>query len=126
MDVTPSEYRVHRPGGVSSFFVYKSGFMALACWIWLAVLAVRVDTLTVWHLIAAAGAVATTVVSVILGARHALALASAARHEQVMRTLVDLSWQAFTPERSTTGPASADGDADVIRLKQEPRQRPRR
>ena len=97
MDVTPHEHRVYRPGGASWFFIYKAGFMAVACWVWLAVLTARSNGVSGWQLVAAAGAITTTLVGVVLGARHALAHSGAARHEQVMRTLVELSWQAFTP-----------------------------
>jgi hypothetical protein len=132
MDATPSEHRVHRPGGVSSFFVYKAGFMATACWIWFAVLVIRDESVSRWLIVAATGAITTTLIGVILGARHALARGSAARHEQVMHTLVELSWQAFTPmalPAPTAGPAATsiptDSDADIIRLPHEPRPRRR-
>jgi high-affinity nickel permease len=116
----PNEHRAHRPSGVSSFFVYQATFMAIAFWVWLVVLAVRVGPVSGWHLAAAAGAITTTMVGVALGVRHAAQANAAARHEQIMRTLVELSWQPFTV-------APAAGDADVIPLApHESRPRPRR
>jgi hypothetical protein len=122
-----NEHLAYRPGGVSMFFVYKAGFMAVAFWTWLGVLAVRDDTLAGWHLVAASAAITMTLVAVLLAVRHALARHAAARHEQIMRTLVDLSWQSFTvPPVAASPPAPTPvGEADVIPI-QEPRQRPRR
>jgi hypothetical protein len=119
-----NEHLNFRPGGVSVFFVYKAGFMAVGFWAWLAVLAVRGGTVSGWHLVAAAGAITTTLVGVALGVRHALVRNAASRHEQVMRTLVELSWQSFaTPPGGTKVPS--ESDADVIRLSHESRPRPR-
>jgi hypothetical protein len=125
---TTNEHHAYRPGGVSVFFIYKAGFMAVAFWAWLGVLAIRGDALSSWQMVAAAGAITTTLVGVILGARHALARGAAARHEQIMHTLVELSWQTFTPPTAVPAPlpATGDGDADVIRLQHESRPRPRR
>ena len=121
----PNEHLAYRPGGVSAFFVYKAGFMAVGFWAWLAVLAVRGGTISGWHLVAAAGAITTTLVGLVLGVRHALVRNAAARHEQIMRTLVELSWQSFaTPPGGTKVPP--ESDADVIRLSHESRPRPRR
>jgi hypothetical protein len=134
MNVT-NEHLAFRPGGVSAFFVYKAGFMAAGFWAWFAVLVVRGEDVSRWHLVAAAAAITTTLVCVILGVRHALVRNAAARHEQIMHTLVELSWQAFgTPPAATAPLATAplatapptDSDADVIRLAHESRPRPRR
>jgi hypothetical protein len=62
-------------------------------------------------------------VSVVLGARYYLQRNAAARHEQLMQTLVDLSWQSFAvaaPE-SPTRDLAADNDAtaNIIPLHQE-------
>ena len=121
----PNEHLAYRPGGVSAFFVYKAGLMAAAFWVWLTVLAVRTSDVSGWHLVAAAGAITTTLVGVILGVRHATMRSAASRHEQIMHTLVELSWQSFATPPSAAA-SSTDGDADVIRLAHESRQRPRR
>jgi hypothetical protein len=137
----------HRPGAISAFFVYKAGLFAACFWGWLGYLAVRGGTPTGWHLIAAAGAVTTTLVGVVLGARFALQRSAARRHEELMETLVEISWHSFTSgaepraaeprvgeprigeprigEPRTHG-EPRDGDAEVIRLTQDLRQRPRR
>jgi hypothetical protein len=121
----PNEHLAFRPGGVSAFFVYKASFMAIAFWGWFAVLTVRSGTASSWHLMAAACAVTTTLVAVILGVRYVLARTAAARHEQIMHTLVELSWQSFaTPPGGVPKPKHED--ADVIQLSQESRPRPRR
>jgi hypothetical protein len=114
-----NEFLVHRPGVVSMVIVCKAGSFATACWVWLAVLVLRQDPAGMWPMVAATGAGTTTVVAFVLGARHALQRNAAQRHEQVMRTLVEMSWQAFIPP-------AADSDPDVIRLPQESRRRPRR
>ncbi|MBQ1044769.1 MULTISPECIES: hypothetical protein [unclassified Micromonospora] len=85
----------HRPGAVSLFFVAKAGVFALGFWIWLLVLAVRGSEATGVHLIAATGAVCTTLAGVVLGARMALQRNAAARHAELKRLLVDISWNAF-------------------------------
>ncbi|MFI2646649.1 hypothetical protein [Micromonospora fulviviridis] len=85
----------HRPGAVSLFFVAKAGVFALGFWIWLLVLAVLGGPATGVHLIAAAGAVTTTLVGVVLGVRMALQSNAAARHAELKRLLVDISWNAF-------------------------------
>jgi hypothetical protein len=125
----PNENLAFRPGGVSAFFIYKAGFMAAGFWAWLAVLVVRGDSVSRWHLVAAAAAITTTLVAVVLGVRHALVRNAAARHEQVMHTLVELSWQSFGTPPVATAPVAAppaDSDAGVIRLTHESRPRPRR
>ncbi|MEU0079545.1 hypothetical protein ABZY58_16705 [Micromonospora tulbaghiae] len=85
----------HRPGAVSLFFVAKAAVFALGFWIWLLVLAVRGDDATGVHLIAATGAICTTLASVVLGARMALQRNAAVRHAELKRMLVDISWNAF-------------------------------
>lgn len=86
----------HRPGAVSVFFVAKAGVFALGFWIWLLVLALAGDEAGGVHLLAAAGAVTTTLVGVVLGVRLALQRSAAARHAELKRLLVDISWNAFT------------------------------
>lgn len=85
----------HRPGAVSLFFVAKAAVFALGFWLWLLVLAVRGGEATGVHLIAATGAICTTLVSVVLGARMALQRNAAVRHAELKRLLVDISWNAF-------------------------------
>ncbi|MBO4143881.1 hypothetical protein J5U46_27415 [Micromonospora tulbaghiae] len=85
----------HRPGAVSLFFVAKAAVFALGFWIWLLVLAVRGGDATGVHLIAATGAICTTLASVVLGARMALQRSAAVRHAELKRMLVDISWNAF-------------------------------
>ncbi|MEH0844693.1 hypothetical protein V6U81_20110 [Micromonospora sp. CPCC 205711] len=86
----------HRPGAVSLFFVAKAGVFALACWIWLLVLVLTGEEATGAHVLAAAGAVTTTLVAVVLGIRLALQRSAAVRHAELKRLLVDISWNAFT------------------------------
>ncbi|MEU7174908.1 hypothetical protein [Micromonospora tulbaghiae] len=85
----------HRPGAVSLFFVAKAAVFALGFWIWLLVLAVRGGDATGVHLIAATGAICTTLASVVLGARMAVQRNAAVRHAELKRMLVDISWNAF-------------------------------
>ncbi|WFE32268.1 hypothetical protein [Micromonospora sp. WMMD975] len=85
----------HRPGAVSLFFVAKAGVFALGFWIWLLVLAAQGDPAEGVHLIAATGAICTTLTGVVLGARLALQRNAAARHAELKRLLVDISWNAF-------------------------------
>ncbi|MEU7759321.1 MULTISPECIES: hypothetical protein [Micromonospora] len=85
----------HRPGAVSLFFVAKAALFALGFWIWLLVLAVRGGDATGVHLIAATGAICTTLAAVVLGARMALQRNAALRHAELKRMLVDISWNAF-------------------------------
>ncbi|WP_431942588.1 hypothetical protein [Micromonospora marina] len=85
----------HHPGAVSLFFVAKAAVFALGFWIWLLMLAVRGDEATGVHLIAATGAICTTLAAVVLGARLALQRNAAARHAELKRLLVDISWNAF-------------------------------
>jgi hypothetical protein len=122
----------HRPGAISAFFVYKAGLFAAGFWGWLGFLAVRGGTVTGWHIVAAFGAVTTTLVGVALGVRFALQRDAAARHAEIMEALVDISWHAFTSggEPRTSQDARANDeqreDAGVIRLSPDLRQRPRR
>ncbi|ATO16317.1 hypothetical protein CO540_22805 [Micromonospora sp. WMMA2032] len=95
----------HRPGAVSLFFVAKAGVFALGFWVWLLVLAVRGDPATGVHLIAATGAICTTLVGVVLGARMALQRNAALRHAEVKRLLVDISWNAFAAAGNADQPA---------------------
>ncbi|MGC4893841.1 hypothetical protein [Micromonospora sp. DT31] len=73
----------------------KAGVFALGFWIWLLVLAVRGDAATGVQVIAATGAICTTLVAVVLGARLALQRNAAVRHAELKRLLVDISWNAF-------------------------------
>src|SRR4051794_14631892 len=109
-----NENAAHRPGAVSLFFIYKAGLFAACFWGWLAVLAVLGGPATGWHLVAAAGAITTTLVAVILGARHALQRNAAARHEQMMRVLVDMSWHSFADATRGMSLVDKDRNSDVI------------
>ncbi|MEU7616760.1 hypothetical protein AB0M91_17935 [Micromonospora rifamycinica] len=86
----------HRPGAVSLFFVAKAGVFAVGFWSWLLVLVSTGDRVTGAHVLAAAGAVTTSLVGVVLGVRLALQRSAAARHAELKRLLVDISWNAFT------------------------------
>lgn len=121
-ETAPDDFAVHRPGAISAFFVYKAGVFAACFWGWLGVLAVRGDSVSGWHVVAASGAITTTLVGVVLGARFALQRNAAIRHEQVFRALVDISWNAF----AQSGRSPEERPADVIHLPKESRQRPRR
>jgi hypothetical protein len=147
MTTTPTnEYLVHRPGAVSAFFVYKAFFFAAVAWAAFVALAAHDDRVTAWLVLAAASAVTFSLVGLALWIRHTGQLNSAARHEQIMKTLVDLSWQSFTGDlpgrnapdqptrdlpRERSGPREpapareAEGDTGVIHL-EESRQRHRR
>ncbi|MEV5447691.1 hypothetical protein AB0N23_35025, partial [Streptomyces sp. NPDC052644] len=86
----------HRPGAVSLFFVVKAAVFALGFWSWLLVLVFTGDAVTGAHVLAAAGAVTTTLVGVLLGVRLALKLCAAVRHAEFKRLLVVICWNAFT------------------------------
>ncbi|WFE62456.1 hypothetical protein [Micromonospora sp. WMMD714] len=86
----------HRPGAVSLFFVAKAGVFAVGFWSWLLVLVATGDRVTGAHVLVAAGAVTTSLVGVVLGVRLALQRSAAARHAELKRLLVDISWNAFT------------------------------
>ncbi|MEU8328066.1 hypothetical protein [Micromonospora sp. NPDC048839] len=85
----------YQPGAVSLFFVAKAGVFAAGFWIWLLVLVLRTDSVTGQHVLAATGAITTTLVGVMLGARMALQHNAAIRHAEMKKLLVDISWNAF-------------------------------
>ncbi|PYC72574.1 hypothetical protein C7C45_09085 [Micromonospora arborensis] len=86
----------YQPGAVSLFFVAKAGVFAAAFWIWLLVLVLRTDSATGLQVLAATGAITTTLLGVVLGARMALQRNAAIRHAEMKKLLVDISWNAFT------------------------------
>ncbi|MGC5290081.1 hypothetical protein [Micromonospora sp. DT231] len=85
----------YQPGAVSLFFVAKAGVFAAGFWGWLLVLVLRTDSATGQHVLAATGAITTTLVGVVLGARMALQHNAAIRHAEMKKLLVDISWNAF-------------------------------
>ncbi|WP_433648948.1 hypothetical protein ACQP2C_18505 [Micromonospora zamorensis] len=85
----------YQPGAVSLFFVAKAGVFAAAFWIWLLVLVLRTSSATGLQVLAATGAITTTLAAVVLGARMALQRSAAIRHAETKRLLVDISWNAF-------------------------------
>ncbi|WFF01601.1 hypothetical protein [Micromonospora sp. WMMD964] len=91
----PSRPQPYQPGAVSLFFVAKAGVFAAGFWIWLLVLVLRTGSATGLHVLAATGAITTTLVGVVLGARMALQHNAATRHAEVKKLLVDISWNAF-------------------------------
>ncbi|MGW0216171.1 hypothetical protein ACWDXH_17455 [Micromonospora chokoriensis] len=91
----PSRPHPYQPGAVSLFFVAKAGVFAAGFWIWLLVLVLRTSSATGLHVLAATGAITTTLVGVVLGARMALQHSAAVRHAEVKKLLVDISWNAF-------------------------------
>lgn len=126
----PVDPRIHRPGVVSTFFVYQSGVYAAAFWAWLVVLAVRGGPISGWHVLVAAGAVSATLVTVLLGTRLAQDRAAADRYEALMRAIVELSWETFTSAGRDRVPGTSEAadshTAEIIPLPHEtrPRQRP--
>ncbi|MFC0007203.1 hypothetical protein [Micromonospora siamensis] len=94
----------HRPGAVSLFFVAKAAVFAAAFWIWLLVLVLNGDQATGAEVLAATGAITTTLVSVVLGARLALQRNAAERHAELKKLLVDISWNAFTAAGNAEAP----------------------
>ncbi|MEU8215710.1 hypothetical protein AB0C47_08085 [Micromonospora taraxaci] len=114
----PSRPQPYQPGAVSLFFVAKAGVFAAAFWIWLLVLALRTSSATGLHVLAATGAITTTLVGVVLGARMALQHSAAVRHAEVKKLLVDISWNAFAAagNAESTGKVvpfpTAPGDGD--------------
>jgi hypothetical protein len=125
----PMDARIHRPGAVSTFFVYQSAGYAGGFWAWLVVLAVRGGAISGWHILAAAGAISSTLVTVLLAARLAEGRAAADRYEALMRAVVELSWETFTGairDRTSGSDESEGRTADVIPLPKDtrPRQRP--
>ncbi|MCO1598793.1 hypothetical protein M8C17_26950 [Micromonospora sp. RHAY321] len=113
-----SRPRPYQPGSVSLFFVAKAGVFAAAFWIWLLVLVLRTDSATGAHVLAATGAITTTLVGVVLGVRMALQHNAAVRHAEMKKLLVDISWNAFAAAGNAesggqvvpfpTGPADGD------------------
>lgn len=103
---TPAGTPTHRPGPISLFFVVKAAAFTAGCWIWLLVLVVRGGEASGLHLLAATGAITTTLVSVILGARLALQRNAAERHADLKRIVVDISWNAFAAAGNTDGPTN--------------------
>ncbi|MEW2141545.1 hypothetical protein AB0869_01860 [Micromonospora vinacea] len=95
----------YQPGAVSLFFVAKAGVFAAGFWIWLLILVLRTDSATGLEVLAATGAITTTLVAVLLGARMALQHNAAIRHAEVKKLLVDISWNAFAAagNAETTG-----------------------
>ncbi|WP_433551638.1 hypothetical protein ACQP08_29530 [Micromonospora zamorensis] len=91
----PSRPQPYQPGSVSLFFVAKAGVFAAAFWIWLLVLVLRTSSATGLQVLAATGAITTTLVAVVLGARMALQHSAAIRHAETKKLLVDISWNAF-------------------------------
>ncbi|MCF0097418.1 hypothetical protein AB0B39_30315 [Micromonospora sp. NPDC049114] len=86
----------YQPGAVSLFFVAKAGVFAAGFWIWLLVLVLRTNAATGLDVLAATGAITTTLAAVVLGARMALQRNAAIRHAETKKLLVDISWNAFT------------------------------
>jgi uncharacterized membrane protein len=121
-----NEFRVHRPGVVSVFFVYQTALVAAGFWIWLVLATAHGGAAARWATVAATGACTTTLAGVLLGTRYYLQRSAAARHEQVMQTLVDLSWQSFAvsareaPTREL-GVEDTEATASIIPLHQEVR-----
>jgi hypothetical protein len=99
----------NRPGAISLFFVVKAAIFALAFWIWLLVLAIQGGPVSGWHLFAAAGAITTTLVGMVLAIRMALQTNAADRHAELRKTLVEISWNtAFAAHQA------ADDDSDNV------------
>lgn len=98
----------HRPGPVSLFFVAKAAVFAAGFWIWLIILVVNGGTASGLHILAATGAITTTLLGVLLGVRVALQRSAAERHADLKRLLVDISWNAFTAAGNT------DSGANVV------------
>jgi hypothetical protein len=113
---------VHRPGMISAFLVYNAGLSAVGCWVWLAILAAQGSPVSGWLIVAAAGAISSTVAAITLGARHTLEAAAASRQEALLRAVVELSW--FTFDQPAAAPTGTD--AAIIPLTPESRPRQRR
>jgi hypothetical protein len=109
--------------------VYQTGLVASGFWAWLVLATMRGGGAAQWETVAATGAGTATMVGVVLGTRYFLQRSAAARHEQVMQTLVDLSWQSFalsTREAPTKELSSeAEATTGVIRLAQDTPRRSR-
>lgn len=130
---TTTDRPSHRPGAISVFFVYKAGLFALCFWGWLGYLAIIGGPVTGWHIVAATGAISTMLAGVCLGIRLALQRNAATRHQEVMKTLVEISWDSFSAPDGQPGPPehrlngeAREGDAGVIQFSPDLRQRPRR
>ncbi|MFC8299300.1 hypothetical protein [Micromonospora orduensis] len=114
----PSRPQPYQPGAVSLFFVAKAGVFAAGFWIWLLVLVLRTDSATGAQVLAATGAITTTLVAVVLGARMALQRNASVRHAEMKKLLVDISWNAFAAagNAESTGKVvpfpSVAGDSD--------------
>ncbi|MFC4019683.1 hypothetical protein ACFOW4_17300 [Micromonospora sp. GCM10011542] len=102
----PSRPQPYQPGAVSLFFVAKAGVFAAGFWIWLLVLVVSTEAATGAHVLAATGAITTTLVGVILGSRMALQHNAAVRHAEVKKLLVDISWNAFAAAGNAESPGT--------------------
>lgn len=133
----PDDFAMHRPGPMSVLFVCQVGFAAAWFWGWLAVLVLRGDPVSGWHIAASTGAITFTLTSVALGARHAIQSNAAVRHEQISRALADISWNSFAQsarsQRDGSARSQRDGEAnlshleaDVVALPRRSRPRPRR
>ncbi|GIF78178.1 hypothetical protein [Asanoa siamensis] len=103
---------------ISLFFVVKAAIFALAFWIWLLVVAIQGGPPTAWHLFAAAGAITTTLVGVLLGIRLALQANAAERHAEVKKALVEISWntafaahEAEDPDNVVRFPSAVPNDS---------------
>ncbi|MEV0392127.1 hypothetical protein [Polymorphospora rubra] len=105
-DSRPAPPPPHRPGAISLFFVAKAALFAAGFWIWLVVLAFQDGEATGMHLLAATGAITTTIVAVLLGVRMALQANAAERHAELKRLLVDISWNAFAAAGNAESPAN--------------------
>lgn len=100
----------HRPGAISLFFVVKAALFAAGFWTWLLVLVFTGTDATGLHVLAATGAIITTLVSVLLGVRMALQHNAAERHAELKRLLVDISWNAF----AAAGNAEPESSGNVV------------
>jgi hypothetical protein len=105
---TPVPTPPHRPGSISLFFVAKAAVFAAGFWIWLAVMTIGGGSASGLEILAATGAITTTLVSVVLGVRMALQRNAAERHAELKRLLVDISWNAFAAA------GNADSQANVV------------
>lgn len=103
---TPAPTPPHRPGSISLFFVAKAAVFAAGFWIWLAVMTIGGGPASGLEILAATGAVTTTLVSVVLGVRMALQGNAAERHAELKRLLVDISWNAFAAAGNADSPAN--------------------
>ncbi|MET7876598.1 hypothetical protein [Micromonospora profundi] len=88
---------------MSLFFVAKAGVFAAAFWIWLLLMAFRTHEATGVDVLAATGAITTTLVAVVLGSRLALQRNAAIRHAETKKLLVDISWNAFAAAGNAEG-----------------------